>query len=364
MKSIFDKITNVIIVLAIIWIVCVPGMKLFFYVSAEIKALFGSDVKYRIARYDKNDFVNLTFEDVTPPPLCRGNASIGSHGPFFVMVKIERGEGQLNKDPRYPDDREKIQFDITQGTGVIRPISDDKSFFDDYTLFEKTYTFTTDEHGQVIVVFYPSIFSYGADCSIRATVLDNPKVTGSVDFYWQPSRLREEDFHDAIQKFVDWHNKVKLINRTEEISDVTDYGVPQPAWPGINVPLPDPTPNLLKVQDGNDEYRGQVTPIENLTCDSFEKITDRVPWGITEDNVILISKIKDRFFLWFYDRKEGVLKERITIPSEFGFGCSDSQMGYETINGTLFQTSQTSAIYSGQTAENKSESKITVTLAQ
>jgi hypothetical protein len=369
MKKTSDKITNAIIVLAIIWVICVPGMKLIFYLTADIKSLFGSDVKNEISRYDKNDFGSLTFEDITPGPLCRGNAAIGSHGPFFLMVKIDRGEGpvdesNINKDPRYSDDREKIQFVITQGTGVIRPFSENKSFWDDYTLFDKKYTFTTDVHGQVIVAFYPSMFSYGGDCSVNATVLDNPKVTGSVGFYWQPCQLRETDFHDAIEKFVEWHNQVRLINRTEEMKDVTDYGVPQLVWPGINAPPHNPAPDLLKIQDGNDEYEGNVTPIENLTYDSFVKETGRVPWGITEDNVILISKVNGRFFLWFYDRKDGVLKERITIPSEFGFGCSDSQMGYEAINGTLFQSSQTSSICSGQMTANNAQFKLTVTLAQ
>jgi hypothetical protein len=84
------------------------------------------------------------------------------------------------------------------------------------------------------------------------------------------------------------------------------------------------------------------------------------------NNIILYSESPDgSFVLWFYDKDDGVLTERITIPSARGneLDCSEADMEYQNINGTLFQSSQLYRIFSGHKVTSKSLSKMTVTLA-
>ena len=158
------------------------------------------------SRYQNNDFEKMAFEDITPPPLG-GHISVGTRGPFFMMVKIDRGQGPDSKDPRYPGDRDQIRFTVTQGKGAVKLITSGKNLWDNLTLFQKTYTFTADEEGQVFAVFYPSVFCYEADYAITAVVLNNPKLTGDIRFFWRPYALDGDDFKKTIQKYVDWYNK-------------------------------------------------------------------------------------------------------------------------------------------------------------
>jgi hypothetical protein len=334
-----------------------------YYSTHEAGAGRVNGFKERAARYKNNDFQKMFFEDVTPPPLG-GHISVGTRGPFFMMVKIDRGEGLDNSDPRYPGDRDEIQFTVTQGKGAVKPMTSGKNIWDNLTLFQKTYTCTVDEKGQVTAVFYPSVFCFESEYAITAVVLNNSKLTNEIRFYWRPYPLDEDDFRKTSQKYVEWYNKTRLINRTAQVYVNTWNEGATVMGEEDSTPVPTATPGLLVVRNGSSAYQGESETNPEMTPDSLEREMKWRPWGYSDANVIFISRDEDEsYHFWFYEEDGGVLREKITIPSLSRIDSSESDMEYKNINGTLFQSSQVDMVYSGKILTQKTESKIVVTLS-
>jgi hypothetical protein len=316
-----------------------------------------------IFMYKSRYFFPFGFVDYTPPPFIKTKDNpivIGPQGPFFMMVKSYTGEKDYGGAGHQGD---KVQFEIMEGTGVIKPLLPDGTVSESL-ITPGLYTFPTDERGEVRAAFYPSPSNNNSEYYIVATVVNNPKLTNRIEFFWKTSPLNDQDFHDTIQKFVDWHNQTRLIDRTEQVVDYPDYSF-FTRWEEVYLPQP-AAPYTLTVRNGVYEDRGNVMPSNAITYNTFLQLTGRQPWGVEGNNIILYSESPDgSFVLWFYDKDDGVLTERITIPSARGneLDCSEADMEYQNINGTLFQSSQLYRIFSGHKVTSKSLSKMTVTLA-
>lgn len=324
----------------------------------------GNYALYIIFKLTGHDFMPVAFVNLIPPSFLKtedGQITIGPQGPFFMMVKIYMGKDKNYGYDGVPGD--KVQFEIMEGSGVIKPLSPGGTV-SEALVTPGLYTFTTDQQGQVRAVFYPSPSSTNSEYYIVATVLNNPRLTNRIEFFWKTSPLNDQYFHDTIQKFVDWHNKTRLINRTEDVVDYPDYSFLK-TWQEVYAPQP-AAPYTLTVRNGVYEDRGNSMPSTVITYGSFLQLTGRQPWGIDGNDVILYSKDPDgSFVLWFYDKYNGVLTERITIPTvtTFYLNSSEADMEYQNINGTLFQSSQLYQTFYGSNVMSKSLSKMTVTLA-
>ena len=327
----------------------------------------------RVEQLNANNFSKISLMDITPPPLDPNHVSIGANGPYFMFLKINRGESPEAQDPRYAGDREQVEFTIRQGFGVIKPFLEERSFWDSFALTHR-YTFSADGHGQVLAAFYPSIFngtvltkSLGRGIVISAKVLNNPKITNEVTYEWNPADLRREDFDRAVNAFVDWHNKTRLVDRTEEGSEVSNSMDEDTIRfdQALGLAPPPPSPVITNtIQGGKAVSNGQEVPNFEYTPRYFYARTGREPWAYMGGNVVFISReIPGTVDFWAYDPATGLMKDKVQYPSPSGLGAQEHRTEYQQINGNYFHLDDQSLSYYGQVNTYQWEIRTAVTLA-
>ena len=330
----------------------------------------------RVEQLNANNYSKIALMDITPPPLNPNHVSIGARGPYLLFLKINRGEDPQAQDPRPEGDREQVEFTIRQGYGVIKPFLEKRGFWDSFALFHQ-YTFSADDHGQVLAVFYPSAFSrtffgnfitksIGREIIITAKVLNNPNITNEVTYEWTPVDLHPEDFDQAVNAFVGWHNQTRLIDRTEVGTEVPSYVDEDTNRfdQALGITPPPPPPVIMNiVQEGMATSNGQDVPNGEYSYHFFWH-TGREPWGYMGKNVVFISReFTNSVDFWIYDPATGLMIDKVRYPAPSGLGAQEDQSEYQQINGNYFHAGELSLSYYGQVNTYRWEMKTAVTLA-
>lgn len=373
--SLFLYLLKVVFAAALVLYLAPMAMVLLYYlVGGFFYHSWDGNFRQRVEQLNANNFSQIALMDITPPPLDPDHVSIGPQGPYFLFVKINRGENPGAQDPRYPTDRDQVEFIVRKGCGVIKPLTAEKSLFDALTLTHE-YTFSADEHGQVLAVFYPSVFnrpiftkSMGRDIVITAQVVNNPKITNELTYEWTPVSLVPEDFKRAVEAFVDWHNKTRLVDRTETGTEVPSSvdGDSAQFDQALGITPPPSLPIVsTTVQGGKAQCNGQDVPNEEYSYDYFFSRTGREPWGYTGGNVVFISReFTGSVDFWAYDPATGLMKEKVRYPSPSGLGAQEDLSEYQDINGNYFHYDELFLDYYGRTNTYRSELRLAVALAQ
>jgi hypothetical protein len=285
-------------------------------------------------KFDNNDFPSIAFEDTTPATFKDPDLVVRPQGPFFFSVKIDRGPKAW--DMRYAPDRDHILFTVVKGSGVVKTLGDDKKIWDDF-ITHQTSTLIDDQSGNLIAVFYPSRFCSKPVIEVTAQVMGNPKLTNTLDFQYKTSPLPMADFHQALQKFVDWHNRLLDIDRTE--TTINNWNLA--AVPGASMtPSPTPTPMVCTVkkrvitQYGHSIHGEPLTEASRWTGPYAEQ-----PWGETPSSVVVYSYFPQThsFQFSYHDKDTGLVNRGFGIMSGSPVLVFDNQ--YQQIEGNWFRAS-------------------------